>query len=127
MASAAPAQTTDSSRASAGKPLRQLETITVTAERPKSAAPPVTTIEVPPAELRRTFASDPYDLLRRTSGIEVHEQGQGPGFASDAVIRGFSSDHSSDVLLVLDGVPSTSRCMAMWRATPTGAFFHPRA
>jgi outer membrane receptor protein involved in Fe transport len=84
---------------------RQLQTITVTAERPKSAAPPVTTIEVPAAELRRTFAVDPYDLLRRTSGIEVHEQGQGPGFASDAVIRGFSSDHSSDVLLVLDGVP----------------------
>ena len=85
--------------------VRQLQAITVTAERPKSAAPPVTTIEVSAAELRRTFAADPYDLLRRTSGIEVHEQGQGPGFASDAVIRGFSSDHSSDVLLVLDGVP----------------------
>ena len=82
-----------------------LQTITVTAERPRSAAPPVTTIEVPPAELRRTFAADAYDLLRRTSGIEVHEQGQGPGFASDAVIRGFSSDHSSDVLLTIDGVP----------------------
>jgi outer membrane receptor protein involved in Fe transport len=98
------AQTADSS-AAAGKRVKQLETITVTAERPKSAAPPVTTIEVSPAELRRTFASDAYDLLRRTSGIEVHEQGQGPGFASDVVIRGFSSDHSSDVLLVLDGVP----------------------
>ncbi len=35
----------------------------------------------------------------------MHEQGQGPGFASDAVIRGFTSDHSSDVLLVIDGVP----------------------
>ena len=85
--------------------VRQLEAITVTAERPRAVAPPVTTIEVPAAELRRTFAANPYDLLRRTSGIEVHEQGQGPGFASDAVIRGFSSDHSSDVLLVLDGVP----------------------
>jgi outer membrane receptor protein involved in Fe transport len=99
------AQTRDSTKAPAGKPVKQLETITVTAERPKSAAPPVTTLEVSPAELRRTFANDAYDLLRRTSGIEVHEQGQGPGFASDAVIRGFSSDHSSDVLLVLDGVP----------------------
>jgi len=83
----------------------QLQTIMVTAERPRAAAPPVTTIEIPAAELRRTLSSDPYDLLRRTSGIEVHEQGQGPGFASDAVIRGFSSDHSSDVLLLLDGVP----------------------
>jgi outer membrane receptor for Fe3+-dicitrate len=44
-------------------------------------------------------------MVRRTAGIEVHEQGQGPGFASDAVIRGFTSDHSSDVLLVVDGVP----------------------
>ena len=85
--------------------MTRLETITVTAERPRAAAPPVTTLVVPAAELRRTFANNPYDLLRRTSGIEVHEQGQGPGFASDAVIRGFSSDHSSDVLLVLDGVP----------------------
>ncbi|HZA97988.1 MAG TPA: TonB-dependent receptor [Gemmatimonadales bacterium] len=85
--------------------VRQLEAITVTAERPRSVAPPVTTLEVPAAELRRAIAANPYDLLRRTSGIEVHEQGQGPGFASDVVIRGFSSDHSSDVLLVLDGVP----------------------
>src|SRR5918994_5214333 len=85
--------------------VKQLEAITVTAERPRAVAPPVTTLEVTAAELRRTFANDAYDLLRRTSGIEVHEQGQGPGFASDAVIRGFSSDHSSDVLLVMDGVP----------------------
>jgi outer membrane receptor protein involved in Fe transport len=90
---------TDSAR------VTQLETISVTAERPRAAPPPVTTIEVAPAELRRTPSANAYDLLRRTSGIEVHEQGQGPGFASDAVIRGFSSDHSSDVLLTIDGVP----------------------
>jgi len=35
----------------------------------------------------------------------VHEQGQGPGFASDASIRGFSSDHSTDLALWIDGVP----------------------
>jgi outer membrane receptor protein involved in Fe transport len=100
------AQTQDSAPSAPDSTVvRQLEAITVTAERPRSVAPPVTTLEVPAAELRRTFAANPYDLLRRTSGIEVHEQGQGPGFASDAVIRGFSSDHSSDVLLVLDGVP----------------------
>jgi outer membrane receptor for Fe3+-dicitrate len=83
----------------------RLTTITVTAERPRASAPPVTTIDVPPTEFRQTFAADAYDLVRRTSGLEVHEQGQGPGYASDAVIRGFSSDHSSDVLLMLDGVP----------------------
>jgi hypothetical protein len=99
------AQTSDSSKASDTTKVHQLQAITVTAERPKSAAPPVTTIEVPAAELRRTQAENPYDLLRQTTGIEVHEQGQGPGYASDAVIRGFSSDHSSDVLLVYDGVP----------------------
>src|SRR3954451_22662111 len=98
------AQSRDSTGADTTQ-VKQLQTITVTSERPRAAAPPVTTFVVPAAELRRTFANNPYDLLRRTSGIEVHEQGQGPGFASDAVIRGFSSDHSSDVLLVLDGVP----------------------
>ncbi|MEO8090913.1 MAG: TonB-dependent receptor, partial [Gemmatimonadales bacterium] len=105
LGSGASAQTPDSSTAPVVKQVRELEAITVTAERPKAAAPPVTTIEVSPAKLRRTFATDAYDLLRRTSGVEVHEQGQGPGFASDVVIRGFSSDHSSDLLLVVDGVP----------------------
>ena len=90
---------TDSAR------VTRLQTINVTAERPRAAAPPVTTIEVAPSELRRTFSADAYDLFRRTTGVEVHEQGQGPGFASDVVIRGFSSDHSSDVLLTIDGVP----------------------
>jgi outer membrane receptor protein involved in Fe transport len=105
LASPARAQTDSSQAGLDTTNVRQLQAITVTAERPRAAAPPVTTIDVPAAELRRTLAADPYDLLRRTSGIEVHEQGQGPGFASDAVIRGFSSDHSSDVLLVMDGVP----------------------
>ena len=106
VAPTAGAQTGDTTKARRDTShVTQLEAITVTAERPRATAPPVTTIEVPATELRRTFATDAYDLLRRTSGIEVHEQGQGPGFASDAVIRGFSSDHSSDVLLVVDGVP----------------------
>jgi TonB-dependent receptor-like protein len=107
LAEAAGAQTTADSTPAGRDTTRvtHLKAITVTAERPLAAAPPVTTIEVPASDLRRTFATDAYDLLRRTSGIEVHEQGQGPGFASDAVIRGFSSDHSSDVLLVVDGVP----------------------
>jgi outer membrane receptor protein involved in Fe transport len=37
--------------------------------------------------------------------LEVHEQGQGPGFASDASLRGFSSDHATDLALWIDGVP----------------------
>ena len=78
-----------------------LEPITVIGARDPSVAPPVETIEVPAERLHRSPAAGPYDLVRRTAGIEVHEQGQGPGFASDAVIRGFTSDHSSDVLLVV--------------------------
>ena len=35
----------------------------------------------------------------------MHIQGQGPGFASDASVRGFSSDHSTDLALWIDGVP----------------------
>jgi outer membrane cobalamin receptor len=82
-----------------------LAPITVVGARVPSVAPPVETIDVTAEQLHRAPASDPYDLLRRAAGIEVHQQGQGPGFASDAVIRGFTSDHSSDLLLVVDGVP----------------------
>ena len=56
-------------------------------------------------EIRLTPATVPYELLRQTAGLEVHEQGQGPGFASDASLRGFSSDHSTDIALWVDGVP----------------------
>lgn len=57
------------------------------------------------ATVRLTPSRSPYDLLRQAAGVEVHEQGQGPGFASDASLRGFSSDHSTDLALWVDGVP----------------------
>jgi len=82
-----------------------LAPVTVTGKRELAVAPPVSTIEVSPAVVQRAPAANPYDLIGRAAGIEVHQQGQGPGFASDVVIGGFTSDHSSDVLLVLDGVP----------------------
>ena len=83
-----------------------LDSLVVTGAEPaREAPPPVSTITVDPASLRRTQATDPWDMVRRATGVEVHEQGQGPGFASNVVLRGFSSDHSSDALLVLDGVP----------------------
>jgi outer membrane receptor protein involved in Fe transport len=56
-------------------------------------------------EIKLVHAKDAWDLVRQATGVEVHEQGQGPGFASDAVIRGFTSDHSSDVAIMVDGVP----------------------
>jgi outer membrane receptor protein involved in Fe transport len=83
----------------------ELETITVTAPGPRSTPPVEMSTEVTGKVVQRQQSANAYDLLRRSAGIEVHEQGQGPGWASDVVIRGFTSDHSSDVLLVLDGVP----------------------
>ncbi len=82
-----------------------LEPVVVTAARERSAPPPVATRRVDPDAVHRAQAANPYDLARRVAGLEIHEQGQGPGFASNAVIRGFTSDHSGDVLLVVDGVP----------------------
>ncbi|MGV3709060.1 MAG: TonB-dependent receptor [Gemmatimonas sp.] len=79
--------------------------MSVTAERARAAPPPVGRIDVKPGALISTPAANAYDLVRRVTGIEVHEQGQGPGFTSNAVIRGFNSDHSADVLLVVDGIP----------------------
>ena len=85
--------------------VQQLDSLVVTAEPVRAAPPPVTTLVAEPKELRATQTTDAWDLVRRSLGIEVHEQGQGPGYASNVVLRGFSSDHSADVLLVLDGVP----------------------
>lgn len=81
-----------------------LKRIVVTGKREQAVSPPVATVEVSKEAMARAPASNPYDLIGRSAGIEVHQQGQGPGFASNVVIGGFTSDHSSDVLLVLDGV-----------------------
>jgi outer membrane receptor protein involved in Fe transport len=81
-----------------------LQEVTVTA-RPAMRTDPASVVTVSPDLIQRTPALDPYDLLRLTAGIEVHAQGQGPGFASDASVRGFSSDHSTDIATWVDGVP----------------------
>src|SRR5207302_701390 len=77
---------------------RHLAPVTVTAT-PTERAAPVSATHVDAATIRLTPAASPYDLLRQAAGLEVHEQGQGPGFASDASLRGFSSDHATDVAL----------------------------
>jgi len=82
-----------------------LDPIEVAVERERSAPPPVGALTVDPARLRAAQSADAYQLVRDVAGVEVHDQGQGPGYASNVVMRGFASDHSSDVLLVIDGVP----------------------
>ncbi len=71
----------------------------------RASPPPVATISVDTTALVSVPANNAYDLVRRVAGIEVHEHGQGPGFTANAVVRGFNSDHSADVLLMVDGVP----------------------
>jgi outer membrane receptor protein involved in Fe transport len=82
----------------------QLQEITVTAA-PARRDEPASAVQLSPAVIQRASAINPYELLRQTAGLEVHDQGQGPGFASDASVRGFSSDHSTDLALWVDGVP----------------------
>src|SRR5690606_16724244 len=82
-----------------------LEPLDVTAERERASPPPVATITVAPEMLRTSRHVNTYDLIRRVTGIEVHDAGQGPGFSSSVVLRGFTADHSSDLLLLIDGVP----------------------
>jgi outer membrane receptor protein involved in Fe transport len=84
--------------------IARLTPVTVVAS-PADRAQPVGATHVDAATIHLTPARSPYDLLRQTAGVEVHEQGQGPGFASDASVRGFSSDHSTDLALWVDGVP----------------------
>ena len=82
----------------------RLGAVTVTAT-PVQPTEPVSAVTVTPAAISQTPANSPYELLRETAGVEAHEQGQGPGFGSDLSIRGFSSDHSTDIALWIDGVP----------------------
>ena len=85
-------------------PVVELKDITITTTRSR-VEEPSSAVSISPAMLQRTPALNPWDLLRQTAGLEVHDQGQGPGFASDASLRGFSSDHSTDLALWIDGVP----------------------
>jgi outer membrane receptor protein involved in Fe transport len=82
----------------------RLAPVTITTT-PVERNEPSSDVRVSPAVIRQTPATDAFDLLRQSAGLEVHAQGQGPGFASDASIRGFSSDHSTDIALWVDGVP----------------------
>lgn len=81
-----------------------MQAVTITTTAPLRAEP-VGAIHVSPAMIARTPAANAWDLLRQAAGLEVHDQGQGPGFASDVSLRGFSSDHSTDLALWVDGVP----------------------
>ncbi|HVT40480.1 MAG TPA: TonB-dependent receptor [Gemmatimonadaceae bacterium] len=99
------ARTDSAARAdSAHRAEQRLKAVTIVAT-PTDAAEPVSALHVSALRLERMPTLDAWDLLRQAAGIEVHSQGQGPGFASDASMRGFSSDHSTDLALWVDGVP----------------------
>ncbi len=72
---------------------------------PVDRSQPASVTHIPASVIDATPSNSTWDLLRQTAGVEVHQQGQGPGFASDASLRGFSSDHSTDLALWIDGVP----------------------
>ncbi|MBI3567229.1 MAG: TonB-dependent receptor [Gemmatimonadetes bacterium] len=81
-----------------------LKAVTIVAA-PTDAGQPSGILHVSAQSLREVPSNSTWDLLRQTTGLEIHQQGQGPGFASDASMRGFSSDHSTDLALWIDGVP----------------------
>ncbi len=83
---------------------RSLSAVNIVAA-PLDRNQPASIVNVSPSTISTTPSNSTWDLLRQTAGVEVHEQGQGPGFASDASLRGFSSDHSTDIALWIDGVP----------------------
>ena len=101
-----PRPTADSiARADSVRVQRQrLKAVTIVAA-PTTLDEPSNALRISAPRLANTPSTDTWDLLRQAAGLEVHRQGQGPGFASDASIRGFSSDHSTDLALWIDGVP----------------------
>ena len=91
----------DSTRADSVARLKAVTIVATPAERTQ----PANATHIDATTVRLTPANNAYELLRQTAGVEVHQQGQGPGFASDASLRGFSSDHATDLALWIDGVP----------------------
>lgn len=83
----------------------RLNQITITTT-PVERSEPLTVIHLAPLTIALTPSNSPWELFRQAAGLEAHEQGQGPGFASDLSVRGFSSDHSTDLALYIDGVPN---------------------
>lgn len=103
---ATPTRRADSASTAADSLGRQqrLKTVTIAAS-PLRPDAPSNGIHLPAARFTDMAANSPWDVLRQAAGVEVHQQGQGPGFASDASMRGFSSDHSTDLALWIDGAP----------------------
>ncbi|HWZ57999.1 MAG TPA: TonB-dependent receptor [Gemmatimonadaceae bacterium] len=83
----------------------RLSAVTITAT-PVDRSEPLSVVKIDQKQISLTPSNSPYELFRNVAGLEAHEQGQGPGFASDVSIRGFSSDHSTDIALYVDGVPN---------------------
>jgi outer membrane receptor protein involved in Fe transport len=83
----------------------RLSAVTITAT-PVERSEPLSVVKIDQMQISLTPSNSPYELFRQVAGLEAHEQGQGPGFASDVSIRGFSSDHSTDIALYVDGVPN---------------------
>jgi outer membrane receptor protein involved in Fe transport len=83
----------------------RLNQVTITTT-PVERSEPLTVIHLTPLTISLTPYNSPWELFRQAAGLEAHEQGQGPGFASDLSVRGFSSDHSTDLALYIDGVPN---------------------
>jgi hypothetical protein len=82
-----------------------LEPVVATGERELATPPPVVTRRVDRASLVRTPTENPWQTVGRAANLEILDPGQGPGMAPNAVLRGFASDHSTELLLVIDGVP----------------------
>jgi iron complex outermembrane recepter protein len=103
--SAQQTQRPDSARAdSARRTAQSLSAVNIVAA-PVDRSQPAIVTHLSPSVIASTPTNSTLDLLRQAAGVEVHEQGQGPGFASDASLRGFSSDHATDLALWIDGVP----------------------
>ncbi len=83
----------------------RLNQVTITAT-PVERSEPVTVTHIDAVTIGLTPFRSTWDLFRQAAGLETHQQGQGPGFASDLSIRGFSSDHSTDIAMYIDGVPN---------------------
>ncbi len=97
-----------------------MQAITVTAgSTPRET--PLNVIRITPAVIATTQATDNWDLLRQTAGVEIHEQGQGRDSRRMRRSAGFRPIIPPTSPSGSTASPSTSRSTATPRDTTTGA------
>ncbi len=82
----------------------EIETIVVTSDRFASRDLPGSIDVIGEQQIQLEITDNALDLMRRVPGFVFHDYGNG-GVPNGFMMRGFASNHGSDTLVTIDGIP----------------------